>query len=73
VYAQRKLGEKGRCIELERGLLSLAAELTTEILDYFPTVTIGPYAAVYFYEYDLSSLPEFYLARIDMLRALSKV
>ena len=75
VDAQKNLvkrGEKADASNLERGLLSLPVELSTEILDYFPT--IEPYTGVHYYEYNLCPvLPEFYLVRIDILRALSQV
>ena len=61
-------GEKADASNLERGLLSLPVELWTEILDYFPS--IGPYTSVYM---DYHSLPEFFLVRLDVLRALSQV
>ena len=71
VHAQKDLiewGEKADTSNLDRGLLSLPVELTTEILDYFPA--IGPYtSATYYYHV----LPELYLARIDILRALSQL
>jgi hypothetical protein len=73
VHTQKDLikwGEKADASNLERGLMSLPVELTTEILDYFPT--IGPYTAVYSYN-DNPILPEFYLVRVDILRALSQV
>jgi hypothetical protein len=72
-HAQKNLvewSEKAYASNLERGLLSLPVELTTEILDYFPTM--GPYTEVYSY-YDDPILPEFYLVRVDILRALSQV
>ena len=53
---------------LERGLLTLPVELTTEILDYFPA--IGPYTEVHNSD---PVLLEIYLVRIDILRALSQV
>ena len=71
IHTQKNLdewGEQADASNLERGLLSLPVELRTEILDYFPA--IGPYTAVNVY-YHL--LPEIYLVRIDMLRALSQV
>ena len=71
VYPQKNLaewGEKADASNLERGLLSLPVEVSTEILDYFPS--IGPYTTVN-NVYNL--LPEIYLVRIDMLRALSQV
>jgi hypothetical protein len=60
-------GEKADASNLERGLLSLPVELSTEILDYFPV--IGPYNAVN----ESRLLPQIYALRIDMLRALSQV
>ena len=71
VHTQKNLVEWGENVDasnLERGLLSLPVELTTEVLDYFPV--IGPYNAVSYIDY---LLPEIYLVRIDMLRALSQV
>ena len=71
VYTQKNLvewGEKADASNLERGLLSLPVELSTEILDYFPA--IKSYTAFNHYEH---LLPEIYLVRIDMLRALSQV
>jgi hypothetical protein len=73
VHTQKNLVEWGEKADsdasnLERGLLSLPVELSTEILDYFPV--IGPYTTLYSYEY---VLPEIYHLRIDMLRALSQV
>ena len=71
VHTQKNLvewGENADASNLERGLLSLPVELTTEVLDYFPV--IGPYNAVSYINY---LLPEIYLVRIDMLRALSQV
>jgi hypothetical protein len=66
---EHTLVEKADASNLERGLLSLPVELTTEILDYFPA--IGPYTDVF---KDLGlEIPEFYLARVDLLRALSQV
>jgi hypothetical protein len=73
VQTQKNLvewGEKADASNLERGLLPLPVELTTEILDYFPT--IGPYTAVY-NAIGGPVLPEFFLVRIDVLRALSQV
>jgi hypothetical protein len=63
-------GEKADASNLKRGLLPLPVELTTEILDYFPT--IGPYTAVY---NDIGDpvLSHIFLVRIDILRALSQV
>jgi len=63
-------GHKEDASNLERGLLSLPLELTTEILDYFPA--IGPYTTIRNGTTD-PVLPEFYLVRIDVLRALSQV
>jgi hypothetical protein len=60
-------GENADASNLERGLLSLPVELTTEILDYFPA--IGPYTEVY----ENIILSEIYLVRVDLLRALSQV
>ena len=60
-------GEKADASNLERGLLSLPVELSTKILEYFPD--IGPYNTVN----QTNLLPEIYLVRIDMLRALSQV
>jgi len=73
VQTQKNLvewGEKANASNLERGLLPLPVELTTEILDYFPT--IGPYTAVY-NDPAKTVLPENFLVRIDILRALSQV
>ena len=70
VHTQKDLvewGEKADASNLERGLLSLPVELRTEILDYFPA--LGPYTAVYLEPV----LPEFFLVRIDLIRALSQV
>ena len=65
-------GENADTSNWERGLLSLPVELTTEILDYFPT--IGLYTAAYFREYNLNPvLPEVFLVRLGVLRALSQV
>jgi hypothetical protein len=63
-------GEKADASNLERGLLCLPVELTTEVLDYFPT--IGFYTTVLHNPSD-AVLPKFYLVRIDILRALSQV
>ena len=63
-------GEKANALNLERGLLSLPVELSTEILDYFPA--IGPYTVVQ-PQSDDPILSEIFLVRIDMLRALSQV
>jgi hypothetical protein len=75
VPAQKELVEwceKADASNLERGLLSLPVELTTEILDYFPT--IGPYNEVFFFMFNsIPILPELYRVRIDVLRALSQV
>ena len=71
VHTQKELvewGEKADASNLERGLLSLPVELSTEILDYFPA--IRPYTEVYDFHH---LLPEIYLVRIDILRALSQV
>ena len=71
VHTQKGLvewGDKADASNLERGLLSLPVELTTEILDYFPS--IGPHTELHFYDH---VLPEFYLVRQDILRALSQV
>ena len=56
---------KGRCIEL--GKRVALVELTTEVLDYFPA--IGPYTTAHLEPV----LPEIFLVRIDVLRALSQV
>ena len=75
VHTQKNLiewGEKADALNSERGLLSLPLELRTEIFDYFPT--IGPYTARYGSDNRVSPvLPEIYLVRIDILRALSQV
>ena len=63
-------GEKADASNLERDLLSLPVELTTEILDYFPT--IGPYTASYNYRIS-PILPAIFLVRGRVLRALSQV
>ena len=63
-------GEKADASNSERGLLSLPVELTTEILDYFPT--IGPYTASCSYNASTVLLAIF-LVRIRILRALSQV
>jgi hypothetical protein len=71
LHTQKNLvewGEKADASNLERGLLSLPVELSTEILHYFPV--IGPYKTIYFND---NLLPEIYLLRIDILRALSQV
>ena len=64
--------EKADASNLERNLLSLPVELMTEILNYFPA--IGP-SAIYYrrYYHIYAALPEIYLARMDMLRALSTI
>ena len=51
-----------------KGLLSFPVELSTEILDYFPAM--GPFTEPHFHH---QILPDIYLARIDILRALSQV
>jgi hypothetical protein len=77
VHAQKNLdewGEKADASNLERGLLSLPFELLTEILDYFPA--IGPYKFITYSSYRYRCqycLPNIYLVRINMLRALSQV
>jgi hypothetical protein len=73
IHTQRNLvewGKKADASNLERGLLSLPVELTTEILDYVPT--IGPYTSVNS-DNGYPALPEIFLVRIDVLRALSQV
>jgi hypothetical protein len=73
VHTQKNLdewGEKADASNLERALLPLPVELTTKILDYFPT--IGPYTTVTNGIGD-PVLPEIFLVRIDILRALSQV
>jgi hypothetical protein len=74
VHTQKNLvecGEKADASNRERGLLPLPVELTTKILDYFPT--IGPYTTVTNGIGDPAVLPEIFLVRIDILRALSQV
>ena len=78
VHAQKNLvewGEKADASNLERGLLTLPVELTTEILDYFPIIV--PYTAAHFHDlghhFNDPVLPEVYIVRIDILRALSQV
>ena len=61
------LGRKG----VGRGLLALPVELTTEILDHFPT--IGPYTPVIYDWHHERVLSEIYLVRINILRSLSQV
>ena len=51
----------------ERGLLLFPVELTTEVLDYFPA--IEPYTTAHLEPV----LPEIFLVRIYVLRALSQV
>jgi hypothetical protein len=66
IHTQRNLvewREKADASNLERGLLSLPVELTTEILDYFPT--IGSYTSVNSDD-GYPVLPEIFLVRIQM-------
>ena len=60
-------GEKADASNSERGSLLFPVELTTEVLDYFPA--IGPYTTAHLEPV----LPEIFLVRIYVLRALSQV
>ena len=64
VHTQKNLVDWVDASNLERGLFSLPVELTTEILDYFPTT--GSYIAVYYHNFSLV-LVEIFLVRVGIV------